>query len=137
MVAAYALNGNVIGCRRLFDAMPSRDVVSWTAVITAFAHCGEGEKALDLFLAMALEGCDPNEVTFRSVLSACAYIGSVDRSRDFFLLVTGDFGIAPGRDHFVYMIDIFGRGGQLENAEELLRAMPFAPDALGGLRIER
>lgn len=59
---------------RVFQQMPNRDVVSWTAVISAYVQAGRGEIALELFLDMFYHGIKPNELTVTSLLSA---IGSL------------------------------------------------------------
>ncbi|XP_008791433.3 pentatricopeptide repeat-containing protein At2g13600-like [Phoenix dactylifera] len=64
----------------LFDRMPFRDVVSWTALISGYSRSdGECGKALELFLRMKASGeVVPNEFTCDSVLRACAQLGSLD-----------------------------------------------------------
>ncbi len=34
---------------KVFNRMPSHNVVSWTAMILGHMKCGQGQKALDLF----------------------------------------------------------------------------------------
>lgn len=42
--------------RRVFDGMPERNVVSWTAVISGYARMGRRYEALDLFVRMLETG---------------------------------------------------------------------------------
>ncbi|KAK4367128.1 hypothetical protein RND71_015008 [Anisodus tanguticus] len=61
---------------RVFQQMPNCDVVSWTAVISAYVQGGRGEIALELFLDMFYHGIKPNERTITSLLSAIGSLGA-------------------------------------------------------------
>ncbi|KAJ6360551.1 hypothetical protein OIU77_004546 [Salix suchowensis] len=61
----------VSDCYRLFMETSSRDLVSWTGIITAFAD-REPESAVFLFRQMYREGLVPDWCTFSIVLKACA-----------------------------------------------------------------
>ncbi|KAK7362482.1 hypothetical protein VNO77_04597 [Canavalia gladiata] len=52
--------------------MPSRDVVSWTAIISGCARLGLGHEALEFLQEMMEEGVLPNSYTYSSALKACA-----------------------------------------------------------------
>ncbi|PSS31672.1 Pentatricopeptide repeat-containing protein [Actinidia chinensis var. chinensis] len=71
IVYLYAQCGDLFGAFRVFDRMPTHDVVSWTTMITACSQLGRGEEAFSLFSRMLLEGFTPNEFTVCSVLNAC------------------------------------------------------------------
>jgi pentatricopeptide repeat protein len=58
--------------RRVFDAMPERNVVSWNSLITCYEQNGPVGEALVLFVEMMAAGFFPDEVTLSSVMSACA-----------------------------------------------------------------
>uniref|UniRef100_A0A0A9D9V9 Pentatricopeptide repeat-containing protein n=1 Tax=Arundo donax TaxID=35708 RepID=A0A0A9D9V9_ARUDO len=68
----YAQCSDVASASNIFDKMTSRDVVSWTTMITAYVQHGHGDKALRMFSVMVSEGFRPNEFTVCSVLKACA-----------------------------------------------------------------
>ncbi|CAK9869368.1 unnamed protein product [Sphagnum jensenii] len=57
---------------RTFNRMPSRNGVTWNAMLFGHVKCGQGEKALELFQQMQQEGVQPDPVTFVGVLNACA-----------------------------------------------------------------
>uniref|UniRef100_A0A0D9V2L7 Pentacotripeptide-repeat region of PRORP domain-containing protein n=1 Tax=Leersia perrieri TaxID=77586 RepID=A0A0D9V2L7_9ORYZ len=61
--------------RRVFDGMPHRDVVAWTAMISAHAAAGDAGSALALFAEMGKEGVVPNGFALAAALKACA-VGS-------------------------------------------------------------
>ncbi|XP_024535241.1 pentatricopeptide repeat-containing protein At2g21090 [Selaginella moellendorffii] len=130
LVNMYGRCGDLETARALFDRMRDKNVISWTSVIAAYAHHGHSRAALELFYEMACEGQAPNEITLATLLYACNYTGRINDGVYYFMFLHLEFGIPATREHFVWLIDVLGRCGQLEKAEELLRSMPFEPQPL-------
>eukprot|EP01018_Ginkgo_biloba_P018582 Gb_16828 [translate_table: standard] len=130
LVTVYAKCGFIEDAHKLFENMPYRDVASWNAMIAAYAHHGHGKEALRLFAQMAQIGMKPDHITFVGVLSACSHGGLVDVGRHYFDSMCQDYGITPRMEHYACMVDIIGRAGRLDEAEDLINKMPFEPDAL-------
>lgn len=63
---------------KLFDEMPHRDVVSWTAVLSAYARDRNDDAAIEFFYFMVGSGVVANEFTFSSVLRSCASSGDFE-----------------------------------------------------------
>lgn len=66
----------------VFDEMPDRNVVSWTALISAHARVGNPHEALRVFTRML--GCEteePNGYTFSAALKACAIAGDLEMGK--------------------------------------------------------
>nr|KYP51109.1 Pentatricopeptide repeat-containing protein At1g20230 family [Cajanus cajan] len=55
--------------RQLFDTMPHRDVVVWSAIIAGYSRLGLLDEAKNLFCAMRDHGVDPNLVTWNGMLA--------------------------------------------------------------------
>ncbi|KAG6474878.1 pentatricopeptide repeat-containing protein At5g39350-like [Zingiber officinale] len=72
LVDMYAKCGCLEEARQVFDGMPNRDVIGWTAMIGAYALHGFEAEALSLSHLMQEEGVRPNSVTMASLLSACS-----------------------------------------------------------------
>jgi pentatricopeptide repeat protein len=64
LVDMYAKCGSMEDAWRVFNMMPSHDVVSWTAMIQGHVKCGHGQKALELYQQMQREGVEPDLHTF-------------------------------------------------------------------------
>lgn len=56
----------------LFDAMPRKDAVSWTTIISSNVRSGMFNEGLKLFRAMMAAGVKPDEFSVSAVLPACA-----------------------------------------------------------------
>ena len=54
--------------RRVFDRMPQRDVLSWTALISGFSQCGFVDEAFELFELMP----DRNSVSWNAMIASYA-----------------------------------------------------------------
>ncbi|GAB2223821.1 hypothetical protein Drorol1_Dr00004563 [Drosera rotundifolia] len=70
-----------------------------------------------------------------AVLSACSHSGLVDQGRRYFIHMGTMYGIAPQMEHYACMVDLLGRAGYLDEAENLVRTMPMRPNevVLGSL----
>lgn len=64
-----------------------------------------------------------------AVLSACSHAGLVDEGREYFYSMNHDYGITANSVHYTCMVDLLGRAGRLEEAQQLMKNMPFEPDA--------
>ncbi|XP_020259653.1 pentatricopeptide repeat-containing protein At1g53600, mitochondrial [Asparagus officinalis] len=109
--------GDLVRAQLVFDRMPYRDVVSWTALLTAYAENGRLSTARDLFDQMP----DRNTAAWNAMVSA--YIRSSDLAEAFRL-----FCVAPSKNlvSFSAMISGFAKKGMMEEAEDVFREMPGA-----------
>ena len=71
LIIFYMKMGDVIAARKVFDGMPERSVVSWTAMVSGYSQNGCFEKALMLFSDMRHCGVKANQFTYGSTLRAC------------------------------------------------------------------
>lgn len=129
LVDMYAKCGCLGDARKVFDNMLGRNVVSWSAMIMGYAIHGCGKEALQLFEQMQLSGTLPNHITFLGVLSACCHAGLVYDGWQYFNSMTQNYSIAPVMEHYCCMVDLLGRAGFLDEAQEFITRMPTRPDA--------
>ncbi|XP_057430291.1 pentatricopeptide repeat-containing protein At3g49710 [Lotus japonicus] len=130
LVAMYSKCGNLHDARRVFDTMPEHNTVSLNSMITGYAQHGVEGESLQLFELMMQEDIVPNNITFISVLSACAHTGKVEEGQKYFNMMKEKFGIEPEAKHFSCMVDLLGRAGKLEEAERIIETMPFDPGSI-------
>nr|XP_010937762.1 pentatricopeptide repeat-containing protein At2g37310 [Elaeis guineensis] len=74
LITLYARTDDLTSARKLFDAMPQRDIISWNSMISGYSQGGNYEACLGLYQEMerGQDGVVPNRVTVVSVLHACA-----------------------------------------------------------------
>ncbi|PIA31574.1 hypothetical protein AQUCO_04900104v1 [Aquilegia coerulea] len=80
MIVGYAKCGDVPAARLVFDKMVGKDVVSWSAMISAYTQAGIYDEGVHLFKLMLKTGGNikPNRAIISSVLSASAHLGSIE-----------------------------------------------------------
>eukprot|EP01018_Ginkgo_biloba_P011198 Gb_27463 [translate_table: standard] len=137
----YAKCGSIENARNVFDKIQQRDVATWNAIIAGYAMHGYGKEALDLFEQMEHSSMHPNHVTLVCVLSACCHAGLVDAGWQYFDCMSQHYHITPAMEHYGCMVDLLGRAGRLDEAQDFINKMPITPDAtvwrslLGACRI--
>lgn len=72
----------------------------------------------------------PDSVSFMAVLTACNHGAMVDEGRGFFSLMTNTYRMEASIKHYNIMVDILGRAGFLEEAEQLIETMPVEADSI-------
>ncbi|XP_010271746.1 PREDICTED: pentatricopeptide repeat-containing protein At4g38010 [Nelumbo nucifera] len=131
MIDMYAKCGCMDMALHIFHKMQHRNVSTWNALLGGLAMHGHGKEVLKYFEQMVRIKVRPNEVTFLAILTACCHSGLVDEGRKFFYqMIGGDYNIAPRIEHYGCMVDLLGRAGLLNEAQELIRTMPMPPDVL-------
>jgi pentatricopeptide repeat protein len=123
LVDMYAKCGSIDDAWSVFNRLATRDVVSWNAVILGYSNCQQGQKALELFRQMQLEGLEPNLVTFIAVLSACANVGALDEGRTVHEQIIQS-GCESNPGVCSHLIDMYARCGSIEDASRLFNMMP-------------
>ncbi|GAA0141917.1 hypothetical protein LIER_02949 [Lithospermum erythrorhizon] len=64
---------NVVECARmLFDDLCQKDLIAWSAMISAYAQSDHPDFAFNIFRQMKLTGVMPNAVSFVSLLHPCS-----------------------------------------------------------------
>ncbi|PON58122.1 Glycoside hydrolase [Parasponia andersonii] len=71
LIILYAKCECLGDARKMLNEMTMRNVVSWTAMISAYSQRGHASEALNLFIQMLRSGTEPNEFTFATVLTSC------------------------------------------------------------------
>ncbi|KAJ7299040.1 hypothetical protein O6H91_Y317700 [Diphasiastrum complanatum] len=118
----YSKCGSIEDAWRVFNELPSQDLVSWNSMIVGYSKCGQERKALDLFLQMQQEGVAPNNLTFIGALSACANIGALEDGK----LLHGRV-IQCGLESDIIvansLIDMYAKSGSIESAFRVFNTM--------------
>ncbi|XP_006663280.1 pentatricopeptide repeat-containing protein At4g18520, chloroplastic [Oryza brachyantha] len=119
----YAQCGNVASASAIFDKMASRDVISWTTMITAYVQHGHGDQALRMFSEMVSEGFRPNEFTVCSVLKACAEEKTVRFGKQLHCAVVkkmykNDIHVGSA------LVTMYARCGEIFDAQTVFDMMP-------------
>ncbi|XP_071690865.1 putative pentatricopeptide repeat-containing protein At3g49142 [Rutidosis leptorrhynchoides] len=128
LIDMYAKCGSLSDARNVFDAMKTRDVVSWTSMVSAYGMTGDGQNAITVFTNMLDKGLTPDSISFVPVLSACSHAGLLDQGKRFFKLMTDEYKIVPRLEHLACMVDLLGRSGRINEAYNFIQKMKLKPN---------
>ena len=90
---------------------------------------GLGKQSLQIFEEMKHCGCNPYHITFLGVLSACCHAGVVNDGWQYFESMSQYYRITPTMEHYSCMVDLLGRPGILDDAQDFIKKMPVEPNA--------
>ncbi|XP_024536059.1 pentatricopeptide repeat-containing protein At3g09040, mitochondrial [Selaginella moellendorffii] len=124
IVKMYLNAGWIDEAAEIFSRMESRDMFSWTVMITALTERGRGREALDLFRHTRLEGLDLNRVALISALDACASLGSIKEGAHIHQEMIAALGISPDAVLGSVLVNLYGKCGSLAVASEIFAAIP-------------
>ncbi|PHU07241.1 hypothetical protein BC332_23730 [Capsicum chinense] len=139
-VSACARCGRAEIARLIFDRISIKNIVCWNAMILGYCIHGNRKDGLNLYsnlLSSRLESTGkshvdnlvlPDEITFVSVLCACAREGLVTEERKYFGNMSNAFGIKPSFAHYWCLANILENVGLMQEAIETLKNMPVDSD---------
>ncbi|KAL6007984.1 hypothetical protein ACLOJK_033489 [Asimina triloba] len=131
LVDMYCKCGNVADALGVFNAMESKGIRTWNAMLRGLSVNGHGREAIRLFSRMEVDSrVRPNEVTFLAVLCGCSHNGLLKEGRLYFDLMWNQYRIKPTNKHYGCMVDLLGRIGLLEEAFKMVAEMPIPPNAI-------
>ncbi|KAJ8749607.1 hypothetical protein K2173_026256 [Erythroxylum novogranatense] len=122
LLNVYASCGKMKLCRKMFDEMLERDVVSWTVMIMGYRNAGKYDDALIAFERMLSAGIVPNRVTMVNVLTACANFGAIEMGiwiHDFIRKNEWELDVVVGTS----LIDMYLRCGRIDEGLNVFRSM--------------
>ncbi|KAL1542929.1 pentatricopeptide repeat-containing protein-like protein [Salvia divinorum] len=125
LIDTYAKCGSITYSKSIFNAMPSMDIITWNTLATSYVLHGFSSESIELFERMRKLGYKPNKSTFASIISAYGLAKNVDEGKRVFSLMTEEYHILPSVDHYVAMVNLYGRSGRLDEAFEFIRDPPI------------
>lgn len=128
LISMYARCGNLAKARAVFDIIPVKGLVSWTAMIGCYGMHGMGETGLKLFDDMIKSGIRPDGAVFVMALSACSHSGLTEKGLELFGTMKREYNVEPGPEHCSCVVDLLGRAGRLDEAIEFIESMRVEPD---------
>lgn len=117
LMELYADTGNLRGCRKVFDTIGEKTILSWNTLVSIFNRNGQPEEALLLFLQMQTQGLMPDSYSLASSLSACGNISFSQLGDQVhgYIIKTGNF------NDFVQnaLIDMYAKCGFVHSASKI------------------
>lgn len=123
LVKMYGMCGSLDEAWEVFERVPVRDVILWTAIIIAHAWHRTGRKAVQLFEDMYKEGIMPDKVSFLSFLDACTSLAVLDDGMFIHASIV-DTGIAEDIEIATALVNMYIACGRLDDACTVLTKGP-------------
>jgi pentatricopeptide repeat protein len=122
VIYAYAKCGYVMDAREVFNRMRTRDLVSWTSMITGFVHNSHIGEAINLFRLLQRENLNIDSVTLIGLLQALSQLGCLRFVKEAHCF---SYRFFHGRELSVNnsLITIYAKCGKLCTARYIFRQM--------------
>jgi pentatricopeptide repeat protein len=120
----YAKCGVLAKAREVLEGLPTRNEVSWNALISGYAQKGLSYEALDCLGRMQNEGMVPNAVTFICILKACGSMGLTHRGQCIHADVLSRGLLHDDIDIGNALVDMYAKCGLLMKALQVLEELP-------------
>ncbi|WCJ23665.1 Pentatricopeptide repeat-containing protein At5g19020 mitochondrial [Euphorbia peplus] len=132
IIDMYAKCGSINTALDMFYEIRDKasTVSPWNAIICGLALHGRANLSLEIFSELQNRDMKLNAITFVGVLSACCHCGLVETGERHFRSMKSIHNIDPDIKHYGCMVDLFGRAGRVEEAEEMIRKMPMKADVV-------
>ena len=123
LVDLYSSCGRLDTAVQVFKHSKDKSESAWNSMIAAYGYHGNGEKAIKLFHEMCKSGTKVTKSTFVSLLSACSHSGLVNQGLRYYDCMLEEYGVQPETEHQVYVVDMLGRSGRLDEAYEFTKGL--------------
>ncbi|KAM7516871.1 hypothetical protein LguiA_006454 [Lonicera macranthoides] len=124
LVDMYAKCGEIKNSRMVFDGMRTRNMVTWTSIISGYAWNGLGEEAINLFRVMKRRNISANKLTMASILRACGLIRALPAGKELHAQIIKN--ITQSNIHIgSTLVWLYCRCGEYSTACKVLENMPL------------
>ncbi|KAF5957392.1 hypothetical protein HYC85_004617 [Camellia sinensis] len=127
LIDMYSKCGQVENAESIFKSLPKRNLVTWNAMISCFAHNGNSIKVIKLYEQLKMvKDLNPDGITFLNVLSACWHNQTpLQVANQYFDSMIKDYGIDATPEHCASMIRLMGKWGEVWRAERMICDLGF------------
>ncbi|KAI3408038.1 uncharacterized protein J3R85_020519 [Psidium guajava] len=126
LVDMYSKCGRVEDAESMFVSLPHRNLITWNAMISGFAHNGYFAYVVHYFEQLLNDGIEPDEITFLNVLSAFSHGGvPSDLTMKHLESMINDYRILLTAEHGCSMIRLMGQRGEVWRAGMMIHKLGF------------
>ncbi|XP_021901924.1 putative pentatricopeptide repeat-containing protein At5g47460 [Carica papaya] len=127
LIDMYSKCGQVKTAESMFQAMPRKNLITWNAMVSGYAHNGDSTKVIQLFEQIKMvRDLQPDSVTFLNVLAACSHDETLCQSGiQYFESMINEYRIEPTVEHCCTMIRLMGKGGEVFRAGRMINTLGF------------
>ncbi|TYH61305.1 hypothetical protein ES332_D07G042600v1 [Gossypium tomentosum] len=123
LIDMYSKCGDLDTASDLFKGLEQRDVISWNVMIGGYTHMSCHKEALGLFQRMLQSNIEPTDVTFLSILPACASLGALDLGKWIHAYIDKNIQYSDNISIWTSLIDMYAKCGSIEAAQQVFNSM--------------
>ncbi|KAI3756529.1 hypothetical protein L1987_56350 [Smallanthus sonchifolius] len=133
LIDMYSKCGQVNLAEFMFESLRDKNLVTWNAMISGYAHNENSTKVIELFEQLKhAKDLQPDGITFLNVLSACWHNKTpLEVATRYFESMMRDYKIDPAVEHCSCMIRLMGHEGEVWRAEGMINRLGF--ESCGGV----
>ena len=117
LLSVYIRCRSLQDARQVFDALAKKSVINWNVMIGGYVQHNRGKDAMQLFHQMRQEHVQANEITYVSILKACASPLSLKWGREVHVLIRRD-GLESDIRVGTALIQMYAKCGSIEEARQ-------------------
>ncbi|KAK1271274.1 Pentatricopeptide repeat-containing protein [Acorus gramineus] len=121
LITLYSRWGNLRAAEQVFREMDNLDGVTYNSLISGHAQRGDGNVAIRFFKEMYFSGFKPDTVTVASLLSACAFIGALEKGKQLHSYVVKS-GFSSDMIIEGSLLDLYVKCADIETSRELFNS---------------
>ncbi|KAI5066635.1 hypothetical protein GOP47_0019259 [Adiantum capillus-veneris] len=118
LIDMYAKSGALFEARVVLVKIPSRNVVSWNALIAGYVEHEYGVEALSCYKCMQIEGITPDDATLSCTLKACGITRNAQEGQEIHSELIRR-GLAIDTPVGNSLVDMYAKCGFLDKAREV------------------
>ncbi|KAK6287282.1 hypothetical protein POUND7_013461 [Theobroma cacao] len=123
LIRFYSASGDLLDAHYMFDEIPSKSIVSWTALISAYVANQKPQKAVELFRKMQMLNVEPDQVTVTVALSACADLGALEMGEWIHAYVGRKPELKADLSLNNALINMYAKCGEIKTARKLFDSL--------------
>lgn len=124
LVDMYAKCGALAKAWQVLEELPTKNAISWNALLSGSVYHGEGEQALNCFKQMQRDGLYPDVVTFICILKSCSSIGEADKREKIHYEMAKQGLLGNDIVLGTALVNMYAKCGALTKARRVLEELP-------------
>ncbi|CAN8260023.1 unnamed protein product [Cochlearia groenlandica] len=122
LLSVYSQSRRLDDAHKVFDEIPDRSVVSWTALFSGYVGADKHSEAIGLFKKSVEMGVRPDSYMIVRVLSACVRVGDLD-SAEWIVKLMEDIGMQKNSHVCTTLVNLYTKLGKMEKARSVFDSM--------------
>ncbi|XP_019068310.2 putative pentatricopeptide repeat-containing protein At3g18840 [Solanum lycopersicum] len=121
LIVGYSEAGNMLEARRLFDSLPDKNHVVWSAMISGYVKVNQCEYAFQLFRELMTQKTTvPDELIFINLLGACAIHATFNYGQQIHACILRT-GTAMNTKLANSLVDTYSKSGNVTYAQRVFQ----------------